>query len=145
MTEPATMLRHLSVDECWQAVRRSNVGRLAVIHGHRPDIFPVNYVVDDEDRIVVRTAEGSKLAAAIASGSVAFEVDETDPASRTGWSVVIHGEAREPRSIDALMRDQSLDLDPWAGASDKMRFIEITPMQVTGRSVGPRPGDARDS
>jgi nitroimidazol reductase NimA-like FMN-containing flavoprotein (pyridoxamine 5'-phosphate oxidase superfamily) len=54
------------------------VGRLAVVAGDQPEIFPVNYL--DHGSIVFRTGEGTKLAIAIGR-LVAFEVDGYDAAS----------------------------------------------------------------
>ena len=33
--------------ECWRLLAEHTVGRLAVSIANRPDIFPVNYVLDD--------------------------------------------------------------------------------------------------
>ena len=129
------ILAELSSEECWHHLRSGVIGRLAVNNGNQPDVFPVNYVVDT-DRIVIQTAEGTKLAAAMASGNVAFEIDQIDEASRTGWSVVVHGIANEPKALASLMRDQELDLRPWAGAEGKHRFIEIVPTRLHGRRLG---------
>ncbi|MEM9464835.1 MAG: pyridoxamine 5'-phosphate oxidase family protein [Actinomycetota bacterium] len=128
-------LTELSTTECWDLLRQTTIGRLAVNNGNQPDVFPVNYVVDS-DRVVIRTAEGAKLAAAIASGDVAFEIDEFDTASRSGWSVVLHGLAHEPKALAAVMHDQALDLRPWAGSEGKHRFIEIVPTRISGRRLG---------
>ena len=135
MSETETReLRELTTTECWERLRAGSIGRLAVNNGNQPDVFPVNYVVDT-DRIVIRTAEGTKLAAAIASGDVAFEIDEFDPTDHTGWSVVVHGIAQEPKALASVMHDQDLDLRPWAGTEGKGRFIEIVPTRVSGRRL----------
>ena len=141
MTEADTGLRNLSDDECWAHLHRTRIGRLAVNNGNQPDIFPVNYVIDD-GKVIVRTAEGTKLAAAIATGNVAFEIDGIDDEAQAGWSVVVHGVACEPRTVEAVLHDHSLELEPWARAGSKLRFIEITPARVAGRAVG---GDVQDS
>ena len=47
----------LSDEECWQLLAGEELGRLVTRVGDVLDIFPVNYVVD-EDTIVFRTAEG---------------------------------------------------------------------------------------
>jgi nitroimidazol reductase NimA-like FMN-containing flavoprotein (pyridoxamine 5'-phosphate oxidase superfamily) len=111
------------------------VGRLVVVVGHQPDVFPVNYVIDDGD-VVIRTAEGTKLAAALMGMHVAFEIDEIDEATHRGWSVVVHGEAHESRTLPGIMHDQDLALEPWA-RGDKTRYIRITPTKVTGRVLQP--------
>ena len=81
------------------------MGRLAVSILERPDIFPVNHVVD-HGRIVFRTAAGTKLAAAVLGRAVAFEVDGYDSVAGEAWSVVVKGRAREARS-DAGRRRRS--------------------------------------
>jgi len=121
---------------CWERLAAHRVGRLVVSVGSQPDIFPVNYLVED-GQIIVRTAEGTKLAAAIMGGLVAFEIDEFDPDTHSGWSVVVHGTAAETHTLDEVMHDEALDPDPWASGF-KGRIIHITPTEVTGRSVGPQ-------
>ena len=59
-----------------------------------PVVFPVNFVLD-RHRVVYRTGEGTKLDAAYRGSRVAFEIDGTDTAARTGWSVLVRGEAIE--------------------------------------------------
>ncbi|MEY2957656.1 MAG: hypothetical protein RLZZ01_224, partial [Actinomycetota bacterium] len=58
MTRPLRTDGHgveqLVPDECWRLLERHEVGRLAVSVSDRPDIFPVNYVVD-QGGIVFRT------------------------------------------------------------------------------------------
>jgi len=121
---------------CWERLASHRVGRLVVAVGSQPDIFPVNYLVED-GQIIVRTAEGTKLAAAIMGGLVAFEIDEFDPDTRSGWSVVVHGTAAEAHTLDDVIHDEGLDPDPWA-SGEKGRVIHITPTEVTGRTVGPQ-------
>jgi len=125
----------LAESECWELLAEHAVGRLVVTVGTQPDIFPVNYTLD-EGAIVVRTAEGTKLAAALMGQRVAFEIDHIDEDQRVGWSVVVHGHARESRSLPAVMHDKDLDLEPWA-VGEKLRFIHITPLRVTGRRLVP--------
>jgi Pyridoxamine 5'-phosphate oxidase len=76
----------------WALLRSQEAGRLAVSIGGRPDIFPINYVVD-HGAVVVRAAEGTKLAGAIKGEAVAFEVDGYLPESGEAWSVVVKGHA----------------------------------------------------
>ncbi len=130
-TQPLT---DLSEETCWTRLRAGQVGRLVVAVGSQPDIFPVNYVVE-YDEIIVRTAEGTKLAAAIMGGRVAFEIDEIDADHHTGWSVVVHGTAREADNLLDVMHDEEIDTSPWADGA-KLRVVHITPGHVTGRSIG---------
>ena len=54
----------LDTHMCLDLLRRREVGRLAVSITDHPDIFPINDVVD-RGTVVFRTAEGTKLAAAL--------------------------------------------------------------------------------
>jgi nitroimidazol reductase NimA-like FMN-containing flavoprotein (pyridoxamine 5'-phosphate oxidase superfamily) len=112
-------------------LRGAEVGRLAVSVADHPDIFPVNVVVDDGS-VVFRTAEGTKLAAAVLGRAVAFEVDGYDAASGDASSVVIKGGAveidRMPDVFDAL----DLPLFPWH-SGPKHRFVRVEPNHISGR------------
>lgn len=123
----------LSEADCWQRLRAAGVGRIAVMDGSVPDIFPVNYRVHDGN-IVIRTEAGTKLAAATLMGAVAFEIDEFDAGARTGWSVVVKGRGREAERLEEQLALDELQLDPWAEAP-KSRWLIVTPTEVTGRRI----------
>jgi len=55
--------------------------------------LPVNYTLID-GFVVFRSGEGTKVDA-VPGAKVAFEVDQFDGVSRTGWSVVVQGRAEE--------------------------------------------------
>jgi nitroimidazol reductase NimA-like FMN-containing flavoprotein (pyridoxamine 5'-phosphate oxidase superfamily) len=131
--DPRTGLETLSDDECWQLLRRGELGRLAVAANGRPDIFPVNYVVDGDD-LIIRTAAGFKLAAAVLGPAVAFEIDGIEPENHPGWSVVVHGPATEIDGTEDIVRVESLPLQPWTGG-DKPRYLRIAASEVTGRRI----------
>lgn len=132
--DPRTGLVELTLDECWDLLRSTTVGRVAVVDGTMPDVFPVNYRVHGGE-IVIRTEAGTKLAAATLMPAVAFEIDEIDPARHAGWSVVVKGRGREPFTLEELMALDDLGLQPWA-AAPKSRWLAITPESITGRRVG---------
>jgi hypothetical protein len=51
--------------------------------------------------VVFRTAPGTKLSHATAPGAqVAFEIDDYDPETGVGWSVVVHGTAYDVTDAD---------------------------------------------
>lgn len=131
-----TGLEVIDPDECRRLLATDEVGRLAVIDGGSPAIFPVNYVVDGE-AVVFRTAEGTKLAAGTRH-PVAFEVDAFDRASRTGWSVVVAGHLEEATRFDAatLARVRALPIEPWAGG-EKPHWVRLVPTRVSGRRIVP--------
>ncbi|WP_068255246.1 pyridoxamine 5'-phosphate oxidase family protein [Janibacter corallicola] len=121
----------LSADTCWALLRTTTVGRLAVIVGDHPDIFPINYAVD-RGTAVFRTGEGSKVAGALSGTAVALEADGHDPETGRAWSVVLKGRARTITEVNDLMDTVDLPLFPWQGGR-KDRFVRITPGEVTGR------------
>ena len=93
----------LETNVCWELLRATEVGRLAVSITDHPDIFPVNYVVD-HGTVVFRTAEGTKLAASVLGRAVAFEIDGYDPEHGDAWSVVIKGQATRDRTDAGRLR-----------------------------------------
>src|SRR5262245_51473178 len=132
----------LEVSVCWQLLREAEVGRLAVSITDHPDIFPINYVVD-HGTVVFRTAEGTKLAAAVLGRAVAFEIDGYDPDAGDAWSVVIKGHAHEIERMQDVFDALDLPLFPWH-ATSKHRFVRIEPADVSGRRfhVTPRGANA---
>jgi uncharacterized protein len=121
----------LTEPECWELLRTSEVGRIAVAIMNHPDIFPVNYVVD-HGSIVFRTAEGTKLAAAVLGASVAFEIDGYDAAEGEAWSVVVKGSAVEIEQLLGRFEAADLPLFPWH-AGPKHRVVRIDPESISGR------------
>ena len=105
----------LEANICWELLRSSEVGRLAVSLGNHPDIFPVNFIVD-HGTVVFRTAEGTKLAAAVLGESVAFEVDGYDAEAGEAWSVVVKGRAVEIERMRDVFDALDLPLFPWHAA-----------------------------
>lgn len=123
-------VRVLQTSECWSLLREAAVGRLAVVVEGAPEIFPVNYVVD-HGTVVFRTAEGTKLVAAVGQ-PVAFEVDGYDPLTGDAWSVVAKGTAREVKRLHEVLDAMELRVSPWQTGS-KPRFVRVEPGEVSGR------------
>src|ERR1700682_6157647 len=93
MYEPKTGadLQKLEEDECLELLQHDDYGRIAIVVDGQPLIFPVNYALSQ--RVVTfRTAHGTKLSKAPGS-NVACEIDEYDPSTRVGWSVLVQGVA----------------------------------------------------
>jgi len=86
-------LEKLSKSDAVALLSTLSVGRVVFTVGALPAIVPVAFAVHD-DAVVMRTSLGSRLARAAPGGVLAFEVDEVDPTTRTGWSVVVTGVAR---------------------------------------------------
>lgn len=132
-TDPRTGLEIIDPAECWELVASKEIGRLAVSVANDPDVFPLNYRVDDAT-IVIRTSPGLKLAAAVLGNPVAFEVDDLDDTTHSGWSVVIHGFGEEIEDVTAWLRAEDLNIEPWADSA-KSRYLRIVPDRISGRRV----------
>jgi nitroimidazol reductase NimA-like FMN-containing flavoprotein (pyridoxamine 5'-phosphate oxidase superfamily) len=131
-TDLRTGMTILEPDACWNRLKSSEVGRLAVAIADQPDIFPINFVVD-HGTVVFRTAEGTKLAAAVLGRGVAFEVDGFARELGEAWSVVVKGRATELHQMIEIFEATDLPLFPWL-TSPKPRFVRIVPDSITGRS-----------
>ncbi|MGQ1798404.1 pyridoxamine 5'-phosphate oxidase family protein [Kocuria oceani] len=129
--EHASHVEDLPVHTCWELLRDAGVGRLAVWVEDHPDIFPINFVVD-HGTLVFRSAEGTKLAAALTDVPVAVEIDGYDASSAQGWSVVLKGRAERIQQIQELTDTLDLPLFPWQSGR-KGSFVRVVPGLVTGR------------
>jgi hypothetical protein len=121
----------LTDEQCWELLRGQQIGRLATVVGGSVDIFPVNYIVHEE-QILFKTAEGSKLASIMAHHEVAFEIDGYKEDSNEAWSVVMSGMARVLTHDDELDVAESLPLFPW-NVDPKHRYVAIEPTGISGR------------
>jgi uncharacterized protein len=127
----------LDDDECLRRLATRDIGRLSVMVGHYPQIFPVNYRLDDFV-VVFRTHLGTKLNAAN-HANVGFQVDHIDPTNRSGWSVLIQGMAEDvtDRVADPITeRSRDLGVTPWV-PGDQPRLVRIIPAHITGRELTP--------
>ena len=129
---PAEKPVELTANQCWDYIRKAEIGRLAVVADQHPEIFPINFVVD-RGSVVFRTAEGTKLAAALEGAAVAFEVDGYDDRLGQAWSVVLKGSAVQLESIEDILASEELPLFPWQ-SGEKNHFVRIDPVQTSGRS-----------
>jgi uncharacterized protein len=87
-----TWMEHLSTETCWELLETTPVGRVVVTVQGAPEIYPVNFVVDDRS-VAFRTAPGSKLSGLERFPTTCFEADVIDPERRAGWSVMVKGQA----------------------------------------------------
>ena len=138
MTDRNSGLEILSRDECLELLAGEEVGRLAVVDGLHPRIFPVNYAMDG-DTIVIRTAPGTKLTFGTRS-PVCFEIDHYDRAGREGWSIVVDGMLQEVNSLSApavVRSTLASAVQPWA-AGAKDHWLRLDTVRITGRRIEQR-------
>ena len=135
-------LEALPLEVCLRLLESVPVGRVSFCTDGEVVTLPVNHVVDGQD-MVFRTDRGSKLSAADRRDHVAFEADDYDPRTRTGWSVLVKGRAEVVHDDTEIQRLSRLGLYPWVTAVDRPFWIRIRPTSVTGRHtplITPQPG-----
>lgn len=130
-------LIELDETECLQLLASVALCRVAWVSDGRPDVLPVNHLVDD-GAIVFRSAAGTKLGVAARGGAVAVEADHHDPATHTGWSVVARGRAGIVTDDERLRHLHSLDFAPWSAADQRDLWVEVRIEELTGRRIPAR-------
>ena len=123
----------LERQDCLALLTTVPVGRIGLSVRALPVVLPVNFVLCD-DEVIVRTAPGTKLTAAMSNAVVAFEADAFDPVRHGGWSVLVQGTTRVLRDPVEIERAQHLPLRPWASDPGDW-FIAVGTDVVTGRRV----------
>lgn len=132
--ESVPVIEELTADECWKLLEKDGVGRLATAVLDRktgnvePDIFPINFHVY-EQRILFRSAPGSKLIDLTTQPAVAFQTD--GHRGRKHWSVVVHGIARRMMFDSDIVESGILDLQSTL-PTQKWNYVRIEPSKITG-------------
>lgn len=125
---------------CLLLLAGCSLGRVGCTSSALPMVLPVNFRLVGES-VVIRTSEGTKLESATANAVVAFEVDDFDVLSHTGWSVLVTGFAREVTNtfeLDALDVER---IPRWTPAGNE-HVVAISTDIVTGRRIGHEPATA---
>ncbi len=127
----------LTREECLHLLAMVPVARIGLSLRALPVVLPVNFVVDaEQDQVIIRTAAGSKLDAALLHSVVALEADHIDPMSHAGWSVLVQGTSRVLLLPGEIERARGLNVRPWANEEARDRFVAISMDVVSGRRVG---------
>ena len=124
-------LRDLPVDECRRLLHSQQVGRIAFSDDSGPDVLPVNFAMDGDD-VLIATTPYSAIARAATGARVAFEVDELDSYTESGWSVVVRGRATREAPYD-LPQDRP---HPWADGN-RNYVLRIHTDSISGRHLIP--------
>jgi nitroimidazol reductase NimA-like FMN-containing flavoprotein (pyridoxamine 5'-phosphate oxidase superfamily) len=130
----------LSRAEAIALLESQEVGRLVYTRRALPAVRPVNFAVRG-GAVLIWTGSASSLGQAVRGAVVAFEADELDRVTRSGWSVVVVGTAQLVTDEMELTRARLDGPSPWApGIKDHLIRIPLT--MVTGRWLGERERDA---
>jgi len=124
----------LSYQECLRLAASQPVGRVAFADSGDIQVFPVNHCVVG-DTIAFRTADGSKLGAAVQHAVVAFEVDGYDADRRTGWSVLIKGRVVPVDDLALLRKLDHSGVQPWNDRVPRPTWVAVRADTVTGRRL----------
>ncbi len=127
----------LSREESLRLLAGVAVGRVVFTIRALPAVQPVSFILD-EDSVVFGADAGSQLVAAVRDAVVAFQADDIDPASASGWSVTITGYARQFRYSHAADRLRAMPCPPVPG--ERRHFVGIRTELVTGVRLGEREG-----
>ncbi|MDK1342768.1 pyridoxamine 5'-phosphate oxidase family protein [Streptomyces sp. 378] len=128
--------RAVDRQESLRLLAKVPVGRVVYTRQALPAVLPVNFSLDTDTSVLLCTSPDSDLVRAIDGVVVAFEADEFDAATRSGWSVVVTGRATvvtDPAEHERLSRDGPTSWMPMAGAV----FVRIESEMVTGRELRP--------
>ena len=97
-------------------------------------MLPVSYV-SSAGLIYFRTNPDTVMGELAGPVAVAFEVDDIDVSTATGWSVLVQGVARAHDDSTSDLRIP----DAWA-PGERILTVVITPSACSGRAVSaPRP------
>lgn len=133
------ILEELTEAESLGLIEQAQIGRIGFSGRYGPIVLPVNYKVVDGS-VVFRVAVGSSIGEDLRTGiadaeyKVAFEIDEIDAATRTGWSVMIQGAAHhvdDEQERQAVLR---AGIEPWPGGQ-REQFVQIRPTVISGRRI----------
>ncbi|MFC8422896.1 pyridoxamine 5'-phosphate oxidase family protein [Streptomyces sp. NPDC057236] len=133
--------RPLDRQECLRLLAKVPVGRVVYTRQALPAVLPVNFALDTDASVVLCTSAASDLVRAVDGVVVAFEADDFDAGSRSGWSVVVTGRAAvvtDPAEHERLLRTGP---HSWMPMHDGV-FVRIEAGMVTGRELTglPEPG-----
>ncbi|MFF5585089.1 pyridoxamine 5'-phosphate oxidase family protein [Streptomyces hygroscopicus] len=124
----------LDRQECLRRLAKVPVGRVVYTRQALPAVLPVNFSLDANSSVLLRTSAGSGLVHAIDGVVVAFEADDFDAAARSGWSVVVTGRAAvvtDPAELERLSR---VGPRSWVVTRDDV-LVRVESEMVTGREV----------
>lgn len=124
-------LKELTREECLELVAAKSVGRVAYCSPDGPEVLPLNYVLEGET-LLFRTSPHTALGRRLRLDVAAFQVDEIDDYTETGWSVLFRG------TVSAVDHDELPPADerpePWAGGLRPLH-LRLSPRTITGRRV----------
>jgi nitroimidazol reductase NimA-like FMN-containing flavoprotein (pyridoxamine 5'-phosphate oxidase superfamily) len=127
-------LVQLSRTECLDLIGQACFGRIGISVDALPVVLPV-LLGRIDDGVVFRTAPGTKLALASAGAVVAVEVDDLEPSTGAGWSVLVRGVASEISDPEAIARAREVLEPTWLDERHAEHYVRVGLDLVTGRRL----------
>ncbi|MFE7323608.1 pyridoxamine 5'-phosphate oxidase family protein [Streptomyces sp. NPDC057565] len=131
---PNDAFRTLDRQECLRLLAKVPVGRVVYTRQALPAVLPINFSLDADASVLLCTSPDSDLVHAIDGVVVAFEADEFDAATRSGWSVVVTGRATVLTDPAEHERLSQTGPSSWMPLRDAV-FVRIESDMVTGREL----------
>ncbi|MFF8910645.1 pyridoxamine 5'-phosphate oxidase family protein [Streptomyces olivaceoviridis] len=131
---PNDGFRELGRQECLGLLATVPVGRIVYTRQALPAVVPVNFGLDSDGAVLLRTSASSELACAVDGSVVAFEADVVDAVACSGWSVVVTGRAVLVTDTAELERLERVGPRSWVPSPQEV-FVRIEPELVTGREL----------
>ncbi|MFJ4809609.1 pyridoxamine 5'-phosphate oxidase family protein [Streptomyces longwoodensis] len=131
---PNDGFRELGRQQCLRLLVTAPVGRIVYTRQALPVITPVNFGLDADGAVLLRTSTASELAHAVDGAVVAFEADEVDADTHSGWSVVVTGRAGIVTDPAEAARLERVTPNSYAPSPEGV-FVRIEPELITGREL----------
>lgn len=131
---PNDGFRDLGCHECLRLLATVPIGRVVYTRQALPAVVPVNFGLDADGAVLLRTSTASELARAVDGAVVAFEADAADADTHSGWSVVVTGRAEIVTDPAEAARLERVAPRSWAPSPEEV-FVRIEPELVTGREL----------
>ncbi|MFD5515667.1 pyridoxamine 5'-phosphate oxidase family protein [Streptomyces sp. NPDC127066] len=127
-------MRELGRQECPDRLGDAPIGGVVHTRDALPAVLPVNFRLDADSAVVLRTSADSEPARTIDGVVAEFEADAVDATAHSGRSVVVTGHAQvasDPAGHDRLTRTGPRS---WVASPSEV-FIRIASEPVTGREL----------
>jgi uncharacterized protein len=136
---PGGRLADLSAYDYWALLESEEIARIAWIGREGVAVVPVNYTLG-AGALWCRTSPDTALARECGGERIVIEVDHLEPATRSGWSVVVSGVAELVDAAD--VPEMQADLYVWPAGARSL-FVRVEPVDVTGRKLLTAPPSVR--
>lgn len=130
-------LSELSIEECYELLERTPLGRVAYGTPAGTAVIPVNHMLVGQDLFISISPYGeiaTQLQMHGPDAPLTYQIDEYEAYNQSGWSVLILGRASRVEASE--LPDPGTRPLPWAEGA-RTALVRIRPQRVTGRRLLP--------